>query len=169
MTLPLALVPQAPAARRPVARLAAGYALPWRALRAIAYWSLRGAAELAIAAPALAAALGIAVLLAAAVYQLTPRRARALGRGRAGCIERCGALMATLLVVGAMNPLAMLAIPLAEHTPRGPLVARLTGLAIAALALVAVRDPSPLARVHASSPGTTFGGGPAGQFFCQLP
>lgn len=175
MMLPSALLSQAPAPRRSVGCLAAGYALPWLVLGVIAYWWLRGAADLTLAAPALASGLGVAVLVAAAAYQFAPRKAWTLERGRAGCFEGCAPLIAALLVIGLMSlpaMLAMVAIPLAERTFRGLLVARLTGLGMAVLAVAASLDPSLLAGVHAAASGPMLAGhdaGSMGSFFCHLP
>ncbi|MGD9736394.1 MAG: hypothetical protein AB7V58_12445 [Solirubrobacterales bacterium] len=173
MTLPLLLLARAPARGRAAVRLGTGYAVSLLAAGILAYGWLRWSADLSLAAPKLATGLGVAILLGAAAYHFTSRPARALEAGWSGCAESCAALMAALLVVGAMSPPAMLAmvlIPLAERASRGLLVARLVGFGLAAIAAFAILDPAVLAGLHATSAEMMSApGGGSPPFFCALP
>jgi len=153
-----------------------GFLVPWAAYGALAFAALVGTGRLADSSPGAAKWLGVAMLAAAGIYQLSPWKLRALRHCRmamhtgartwlssglaAGvrdggiCVGCCWALMATLFAVGVMNLLAMAglaAVIFAEKIlPRPRLIAGLAGVAFLGLAVAAAVHPSILSGLTGS-------------------
>jgi predicted metal-binding membrane protein len=113
-----------------------GYLLTWAAVGAVAFAALSGAGRLLTASPVAAKWLGVAIFIAAGVYQLTPWKDWCLGRCRspigalmyylgfkgrsrdvrvglhhgATCAGCCWGLMIVLIAVGVMNVAVMAAL-----------------------------------------------------------
>jgi predicted metal-binding membrane protein len=113
-----------------------GYLLAWAAVGAVAFAALAGSGRLLTASPTAAKWLGVAIFIAAGIYQLTPwkdwclRRCRSpigalmyylgfKGRSRdvrvglhhgATCAGCCWGLMIVLIAVGVMNVAVMAAL-----------------------------------------------------------
>lgn len=152
--------------------LVAGYLLGWAAFGVVAFGAGLAGSALAEGSPDAARWVGAGLLAVAGIYQLTPLKDRCLrhcrspisfllhvssyrGRSRdlraglhhaAYCVGCCWGLMLVLLVVGAMNLAAMVAIALAvivEKTWRhGRAFARLTGVALIVFAAFVPAHPS---------------------------
>lgn len=108
-----------------VVSFALGFLAPWAVYGVAFFVALAAAGDLVDSSPGLAAWLGVAILVVAAVYQLTPAKRRALARCRAThvpdratgvgapfatgaregaqCVGCCWALMTVLIAFGVMN------------------------------------------------------------------
>jgi len=166
-----------------VARLGlflSGYLLAWAAVGAIAFAALAGAGRLLSASPTAAKWLGVAIFIAAGIYQLTPwkdwclRRCRSpigalmyyagfKGRGRdarvglhhgATCAGCCWGLMIVLVAVGVMNVAVMAALAaviFAEKLWRhGKQFGQAVGVMLVAIGVLAIWFPWLLPGLHAS-------------------
>jgi predicted metal-binding membrane protein len=157
-----------------------GYLLAWAVVGAVAFAALAGTGRLLTASPTAAKWLGVAIFLAAGVYQLTPwkdwclRRCRSpigaliyyagfKGRGRdlrvglhhgATCAGCCWGLMIVLVAVGVMNVAVMAALAvviLAEKLWRyGKPFGQAVGVLLVAAGVLAVWFPWLLPGLHAS-------------------
>jgi predicted metal-binding membrane protein len=157
-----------------------GYLLTWASCGAIAFAMLAGTGRLAGASPTAAKWLGVVIIMAAGVYQLTPwkdwclrqcrtpigtllRYAGFRGRSRdlrvgihhgATCIGCCWGLMIVLIAVGAMNIVAMVALGVIIFTEKlwrhGRVFGRAVGVLLLGTALLAVWFPWLLPGLHAS-------------------
>jgi predicted metal-binding membrane protein len=158
-----------------------GYLLAWAACGVAAFAALAGAARLLTASPATAKWLGVAIFVAAGIYQLTPwkdwclRRCRSpigalmyylgfKGRSRdvrvglhhgATCAGCCWGLMTVLIAVGVMNIAVMVALAVvifAEKLWRyGKLFGRAVGVLLVAIGVLAIWFPWLLPGLHVSS------------------
>jgi predicted metal-binding membrane protein len=166
-----------------VARMSAflaGYLLAWAAIGAIAFAALVGTGRLLATSPAAAKWLGVAIFVAAGIYQLTPwknwclRRCRSpigslmyyvgfKGRGRdlrvglhhgATCAGCCWGLMILLIAVGVMNVAVMVGLAVvifAEKLWRyGKPFGQAVGIVLVAVGVLAIWFPSLLPGLHAS-------------------
>jgi predicted metal-binding membrane protein len=158
---------------------ATGFLLPWAVYGVLAFAALLGTARLVEAAPTPARWLGVAILAAAGIYQLTPAKARALRHCRtpsghhpgvsgmpgafgsglrdgAFCVGCCWAFMAVFLAVGVMNVGAMVALAAVifgeKLLPERAMVpfTRAISVAFLLLAVVAAFRPSILPGLHGS-------------------
>jgi predicted metal-binding membrane protein len=157
-----------------------GYLLAWGACGAIAFASLVGTSRLLAASPTAAKWLGVAILVAAGVYQLTPwkdwclRQCRSPvgvllhylsfhGRSRdlrvgihhgATCVGCCWGLMIVLVAVGVMNVPAMAVLAAIIFTEklwrRGKQFGRVIGGLFVATGLLAIWFPWLLPGLHTS-------------------
>ena len=157
-----------------------GYLLAWAAVGAVAFAVLAGTGRLVTASPAAARWLGVAIFLAAGIYQLTPwkdwclRRCRSpigslmyyagfKGRGRdlrvglhhgATCAGCCWGLMVVLVAVGVMNVAVMAALAVvifAEKLWRyGKPFGLAVGVALMAVGGLAIWFPWLIPGLHAS-------------------
>ncbi|GCD90824.1 hypothetical protein NLS1_28300 [Nocardioides sp. LS1] len=155
-----------------VAELAAGYLLVWTLAGLPAYVLVRVGGDLAAHRPNAARVVAVVALAAAGAYQLTPLKERCLARCRsplgylfkyggyrgrlrelrvgldhgAICLGCCWALMVVLIVVGLMNPVAMLvltAVVLVEKTwTWGQRFSRVVGVLALGLALAVAFRPA---------------------------
>jgi predicted metal-binding membrane protein len=157
-----------------------GYLLAWAAVGAVAFAALAGTGRLVTASPAAAKWLGVAIFIAAGIYQLTPwkdwclRRCRSpigalmyysgfKGRGRdlrvglhhgvtcAGC---CWGLMVVLVAVGVMNVPVMAALAVVIFTEKlwryGKPFGLAVGVALATIGVLAIWFPWLLPGLHVS-------------------
>jgi predicted metal-binding membrane protein len=157
-----------------------GYLLAWAAVGAVAFAALTGTGRLVTVSPAAAKWLGVAIFIAAGIYQLTPwkdwclRRCRSpigalmyyagfKGRGRdlrvglhhgttcAGC---CWGLMVVLIAVGVMNVAIMAALAVVIFTEKlwryGKPFGQAVGVALAAFGVLAIWFPWMLPGLHVS-------------------
>ena len=157
-----------------------GYLLAWAVLGTVAFAALAGAGRLLTASPEAAKALGVAIFLAAGIYQLTPwkdwclRRCRSpigalmyylgfKGRSRdlrvglhhgATCAGCCWGLMIVLIAVGVMNIAVMAALALvifAEKLWRyGKPFGQAIGVLLVAIGVLAIWFPWLLPGLHVS-------------------
>ena len=157
-----------------------GYLLAWAVAGIVAFTALAGAGRLFAASPAAARWLGVAIFIAAGIYQFTPwkdwclRRCRSpigalmhyLGfRGRsrdlrvglhhgATCAGCCWGLMIVLVAVGVMNVAVMAALAVvifAEKLWRyGKPFAQAVGVALVAAGVLAIWFPWLLPGLRAS-------------------
>jgi len=167
-----------------VARLGmflSGYLLTWAAVGAVAFAALAGTGRLLTASPMAAKWLGVAIFVAAGIYQLTPwkdwclRRCRSpigalvyyagfKGRSRdirvglhhgATCAGCCWGLMIVLIAVGVMNVAVMAglaAVIFAEKLWRyGKPFGQAVGVVLVAVGVLAIWFPWLLAGLHASA------------------
>jgi predicted metal-binding membrane protein len=164
----------------PTALFAVAYGLVWAAVGVPVYFATLGVSALASSEEMVGMALpyGVAlVLVAAAVYQLTPLKSVCLracrsplgfliGNWRAGldgtlrlglnhaayCVGCCWALMAVLVAAGAMGlawvVLVTLAVFAEKVLPRGEWTARAIGLALLALGVVVAAQPGMVPRLR---------------------
>ena len=167
-----------------VARLGlflSGYLLTWVAVGAVAFAALAGTGRLLTASPTAAKWLGVAIFIAAGIYQLTPwkdwclRRCRSpigalmyyvgfKGRSRdlrvglhhgATCAGCCWGLMIVLIAVGVMNVAVMAglaAVIFAEKLWRyGKPFGQAVGVVLVAVGVLAIWFPWLLPGLHASA------------------
>jgi predicted metal-binding membrane protein len=157
-----------------------GYLLTWAAVGAVAFPALAGTGRLVTASPTAAKWLGVAIFIAAGLYQLTPWKDRCLrrcrspigvpmyyagfnGRSRdvrvglhhgATCAGCCWALMIVLIAVGVMNVVVMAglaAVISAEKLWRyGKPFGRVVGVVLVAVGALAIWFPWLLPGLHAS-------------------
>jgi len=158
-----------------------GYLLTWAAIGAVAYAALFGTGRLATAAPTAAKWLGVAIFIAAGVYQVTPwkdaclRRCRSpvgalvyyagyKGRGRdlrvgahhgATCAGCCWGLMVVLVAVGVMNLAVMAALAVVVFTEKlwryGKPFGVAVGVVLAVTGVLAIWFPWLLPGLHVSA------------------
>jgi predicted metal-binding membrane protein len=175
---------------RRIGEFVAGYLVAWTAFGLVAFAALVATGRLAERAPDVARWLGVGIFALAGTYQLTPLKdvclrhcrspiAQLLHYGnvkgpardlRVGlfhgvyCVGCCWGLMVVLIAVGAMNVAAMAAlaavIALEKLWRRGLGLARVAGLALIVLAVLAAFYPLVLPGLHAS--GVDGMGGMAG-------
>jgi len=167
-----------------VARLGlflSGYLLTWAAVGAVAFAALAGTGRLLTASPAAAKWLGVAIFIAAGIYQLTPwkdwclRRCRSpigalmyylgfKGRSRdlrvglhhgttcAGC---CWGLMIVLIAVGVMNVSVMAALAVVIFTEKlwryGKPFGQAIGVLLVTVGVLAIWFPWLLPGLHVSA------------------
>jgi len=160
-----------------------GFFVPWAAFGVGAYAALaiigREAAELS---PEVTRWLGVAVVAAAGVYQVTPWKRRAIAHCRemaipmrngvlaalrsglrhgTHCVGCCWGFMMVMLVVGVMSVPAMVALAgviFLEKVPRrGVKLASVVGVAFLALAALAAVYPSTLGGLHQGGSGMDMG------------
>lgn len=138
-----------------------GYLLAWAACGAVAFAALAGTGRLLAASPTAARWLGVAILVGAGAYQLTPWKDRCLRRCRSPigalvhyirfrgrirdlrvglhhgvtCVGCCWGLMIVLIAVGVMNVLAMAAVALVIFIEKLWRRGRSFGLAVGVLLL----------------------------------
>jgi predicted metal-binding membrane protein len=159
-----------------------GYLLVWAAFGAVAFAALTGTGRLLTASPVAAKWLGVAIFLAAGIYQLTPwkdwclRRCRSpigalmyyvgfRGRSRdvrvglhhgATCAGCCWGLMIVLIAVGVMNVAVMAALAVvifAEKLWRyGKPFGQAVGAVLVAAGILAIWFPWLLPGLHAAMP-----------------
>ena len=159
----------------------AGYLLTWAAVGVVASAALAGTGRLLVASPVAAKWLGVAILITAGVYQLTPwkdwclRRCRSpigalmyylgfKGRSRdvrvglhhgATCAGCCWGLMIVLIAVGVMNVAVMAALAvviLVEKLWRyGKPFGQAVGVVLAAIGVLAIWFPWLLPGLHVSA------------------
>jgi predicted metal-binding membrane protein len=157
-----------------------GYLLAWAAAGAVAFAALAGAGRLLTASPTAAKWLGVAIFMAAGIYQLTPwkdwclRRCRSpigalmyyigfKGRSRdvrvglhhgATCAGCCWGLMIVLIAVGVMNVAVMAALAVvifAEKLWRyGKPFGQALGVLLVAVGVLAIWFPWLLPGLHVS-------------------
>jgi predicted metal-binding membrane protein len=157
-----------------------GYLLIWTAFGAVAFAATTGTGRLVSASPTAAKWLGVAIFIAAGVYQLTPWKDWCLrhcrspigalmyyvgfkGRGRdlrvgmhhgATCAGCCWGLMVVLVAVGVMNLAAMAALALviaAEKLWRyGKPFAQAVGIVLVVVGVLAIWFPWLLPGLHVS-------------------
>jgi predicted metal-binding membrane protein len=157
-----------------------GYLLIWAAVGAVAFAALVGAGRLLTASPTAAKWLGVAIFIAAGIYQLTPwkdwclRRCRSpigalmyylgfKGRSRdlrvglhhgATCAGCCWGLMIVLVAVGVMNVAVMAALAaviFAEKLWRyGKPFGQAVGVVLVAIGVLAIWFPWLLPGLHSS-------------------
>jgi len=158
-----------------------GYLLTWAAVGVVAFAALVGTGRLLMASPAAAKWLGVAILMTAGVYQLSPwkdwclRRCRSpigalmfyvgfKGRSRdvrvglhhgATCAGCCWGLMIVLIAVGVMNLAVMAALAvviLAEKLWRyGKPFGRAVGVVLVAIGILAIWFPWLLPGLHVAT------------------
>jgi predicted metal-binding membrane protein len=158
-----------------------GYLLTWAAVGAVAFAALAGAGRLLTASPVGAKWLGVAILITAGVYQLTPwkdwclRRCRSpigalmyyvgfKGHSRdvrvglhhgATCAGCCWGLMILLIAVGVMNVAVMAALAvviLVEKLWRyGKPFGQAIGVVLVAIGVLAIWFPWLLPGLHVSA------------------
>jgi predicted metal-binding membrane protein len=168
--------------RARVTSLVIGYLLVWAAAGIPAFGLAWLTNWLAMHHPTAAHGLAVGIFAFCGVYQLTNFKDRCLahcrspfvllmhygsfqGRARdlrmgirhgAYCLGCCWALMVILLTVGVMNVAAMVALAiliLVEKTwARGPLTARLAGIAVIGLAVVTIWRPELAPGLHVAQP-----------------
>jgi predicted metal-binding membrane protein len=157
-----------------------GYLLAWAACGTVAFAALAGAGRLLTASPTAAKWLGVAIFIAAGIYQLTPwkewclRRCRSpigalmyyvgfRGRSRdvrvglhhgttcAGC---CWALMIVLVAVGVMNVAVMAALAVVIFTEKlwryGKPFGQAVGVLLAVIGVLAIWFPWLIPGLHVS-------------------
>ena|SRR5215469_830342 len=169
-----------------------GYLLVWTTAGVVAFAMLAGTDRLVLASPTGAKWLGVAIFVAAGVYQLTPvkdwclRRCRSpigalmyylrfKGRGHdlrvglhhgATCTGCCWGLMILLVAVGVMNVVAMAGLAVvifAEKLWRyGKPFGRAVGIALIAVGVLAIWYPWLLPGLHAAGMGGMHGPGMPG-------
>lgn len=157
-----------------------GYLLVWGAVGAVAFGVLSGAGRLLTASPTAAKWLGVAIFVAAGVYQLTPWKDWCLrhcrspigslmyylgfnGRGRdlrvglhhgATCAGCCWGLMVVLVAVGVMNVAVMAALGVVVFVEKlwvyGKPFARGVGVVLVVIGVLAIWLPALLPGLHAS-------------------
>jgi predicted metal-binding membrane protein len=157
-----------------------GYLLAWAVVGTVAFAALAGTGRLLTASPAAAKWLGVAIFLAAGIYQLTPwkdwclRRCRSpigalvyylgfKGRSRdlrvglhhgAACAGCCWGLMIVLIAVGVMNVAVMAALAMvifAEKLWRyGKPFGQAIGVLMVAIGVLAIWFPWLLPGLHVS-------------------
>jgi predicted metal-binding membrane protein len=157
-----------------------GYLLAWAAVGAVAFAVLAGTGRLLTASPTAAKWVGVAIFLAAGIYQLTPWKDWCLRRCRspigaliyyvgfkdrardlrvglhhgATCVGCCWGLMVVLVAVGVMNVAVMAALAgviLAEKLWRyGKPFGLAVGVALAAIGVLAIWFPGLLPGLHVS-------------------
>jgi predicted metal-binding membrane protein len=157
-----------------------GYLLVWAAAGVAAFMALVGAGRLLTAAPTAAKWLGVAIFIAAGIYQFTPwkdwclRRCRSpvgalmyyvgfRGRSRdlrvglhhgATCGGCCWGLMIVLIAVGVMNVAVMAALAVVIFTEKlwryGKPFARAVGVVLVAVGVLAIWFPWLLPGLHVS-------------------
>jgi predicted metal-binding membrane protein len=168
-----------------VVAFGAGFLVPWAAYGAAAFAAFAASSRLVDASPATARWVGVGILAVAGVFQLSSWKIRAIthcrmahqsgdasgitGRLVAGisdgavCVGCCWALMAILIAVGAMNIAAMAGLAVvifAEKVLPAPrLIARIAGVVLLALAVVAAVHPAIL---HGLTPTDMGSGMPMG-------
>jgi predicted metal-binding membrane protein len=165
---------------RRIGEFVAGYLVAWTAFGLVAFAALVATGRLAEHAPDAARWLGVGIFAVGGLYQLTPLKdiclrhcrspiAQLLHYGntkgpardlRVGlfhglyCVGCCWGLMVVLIAVGAMNVAAMAAlaalIALEKLWRRGLGLARVAGLALIILAVLAAFNPSLLPGLHLS-------------------
>jgi predicted metal-binding membrane protein len=158
-----------------------GYLLAWAAVGAVAFAALAGTGRLLTASPTAAKWLGVAIFIAAGIYQLTPwkdwclRRCRSpigalmyylgfKGRSRdvrvglhhgATCAGCCWGLMIVLIAVGVMNVAVMAALAVvifAEKLWRyGKPFGQAVGVVLVAVGVLAIWFPWLLPGLHVSA------------------
>ncbi len=161
----------------------AGYLVVWTAYGLAALAAIAGAATLVQRAPESARWVGAGVFAFAALYQITPLKHACLRHCRsplaammqyagfprygrdvlAGlhhgtfCVGCCWALMASLVAAGFMNFAAMAAIAalifLEKRWVRGELFARVAGVGLLALAVLAILHPELFPGLRPAMPG----------------
>jgi predicted metal-binding membrane protein len=157
-----------------------GYLLTWAVVGAVAFAALTGTGRLLSASPTAAKWLGVAIFIAAGIYQLTPwkdwclRRCRSpigalmyylgfKGRSRdlrvglhhgATCAGCCWGLMIVLVAVGVMNVAVMAALAVVIFVEKlwryGKPFAQAVGVALIAIGVLAIWFPWLLPGLHAS-------------------
>ena len=157
-----------------------GYLLTWAAVGAVSFAALTGTGRLLTASPTAAKWLGVAIFIAAGIYQLTPwkdwclRRCRSpigalmyylgfKGRSRdlrvglhhgATCAGCCWGLMIVLVAVGVMNLAVMAALAVVIFVEKlwryGKPFAQAVGVALMAIGVLAIWFPWLLPGLHAS-------------------
>ncbi|MGE5288278.1 MAG: DUF2182 domain-containing protein [Micromonosporaceae bacterium] len=157
-----------------------GYLLAWAGCGAVVFAALAGSGRLLTASPTAAKWLGVAIFLAAGIYQLTPwkdwclRRCRSpigalmhylgfKGRSRdlrvglhhgATCAGCCWGLMIVLIAVGVMNVAVMAALALVIFTEKlwrhGKPFGQAIGVLLAAIGVLAIWFPWLLPGLHVS-------------------
>jgi predicted metal-binding membrane protein len=157
-----------------------GYLLTWAVVGAVAFAALAGTGRLLSASPTAAKWLGVAIFIAAGIYQLTPwkdwclRRCRSpigalmyylgfKGRSRdlrvglhhgATCAGCCWGLMIVLVAVGVMNVAVMAALAVVIFVEKlwryGKPFAQAVGVALIAIGVLAIWFPWLLPGLHAS-------------------
>ena len=158
-----------------------GYLLTWAAVGAVVFAALAGTGRLLTASPMAAKWLGVAIFIAAGIYQLTPwkdwclRRCRSpigslmyyigfRGRSRdvrvglhhgATCAGCCWGLMILLIAVGVMNVAVMAALAVvifAEKLWRyGKPFGQTVGVVLVAIGVLAIWFPWLLSGLHVSA------------------
>jgi predicted metal-binding membrane protein len=159
----------------------AGYLLAWTVVGSVAFAALAGTGRLLRASPAAAKWLGVAIFIAAGIYQLTPwkdwclRRCRSpigalmyylgfKGRSRdlrvglhhgATCAGCCWGLMIVLIAVGVMNVAVMAALAVvifAEKLWRyGKRFGEAVGVLLVVIGVLAIWFPWMLPGLHVSA------------------
>jgi predicted metal-binding membrane protein len=168
---------------RRISEFVAGYLVAWTAFGLVAFAALLGTGWLAERTPDAARWLGVGIFALAGTYQLTPLKnvclrhcrspvahllhygnVKGLARDlRVGlshglyCVGCCWGLMVVLIALGAMNVAAMAAlaavISLEKLWRRGVGFARVAGVALIVLAVLAAFHPSLLPGLHVSVDG----------------
>ncbi len=158
-----------------------GYLLTWAAVGAIAFAALAGTGRLLTASATAAKWLGVAIFIAAGIYQLTPWKDWCLGRCRspigalvyylgfkgrsrdvrvglhhgATCAGCCWGLMILLIAVGVMNVAVMAALAVvifAEKLWRyGKPFGQTVGVVLVAVGVLAIWFPWLLPGLHVSA------------------
>ena len=174
-----------------MASFVAGYLIAWAGYGLLAFAALLGTEQLVDASPEAAKWLGVGIFAVGGLYQLTPMKDVCLRHCRSPmmalmhygnfkgrfrdlrvgthhglyCVGCCWGLMLVLVAVGVMNVAAMAilaaVILLEKLWRRGPLLARVVGVAFLTIAVIAVFFPSILPGLHAAG-GMAAGGGMAG-------
>ena len=172
-----------------IASFVAGYLVAWGAFGLVAFVALLGTERLVEVSPEAAKWLGVGLFAAAGIYQLTPLKDACLRHCRSPlnsflhyanfkgpakdlrvgvhhglyCVGCCWGLMVVLIAVGVMNVAVMAGIAavifLEKLWRRGELLSRVVGVALIALAVIAVFRPEVLPALHASMGDAAVGGG----------
>ena len=158
-----------------------GYLLTWAVVGAVSFAVLTGTGRLLSASPTAAKWVGVAIFIAAGIYQLTPwkdwclRRCRSpigalmyylgfKGRSRdlrvglhhgATCAGCCWGLMIVLVAVGVMNVAVMAGLAVVIFVEKlwryGKPFAQAVGVALVAIGVLAIWFPWLLPGLHASA------------------
>jgi predicted metal-binding membrane protein len=157
-----------------------GYLLAWAACGAVAFAALAGSGQLLTVSATAAKWLGVAIFIAAGVYQFTPWKAWCLHRCRspvgaliyyigfkgpsrdvrvglhhgATCVGCCWGLMIVLIAVGVMNVAVMAALAMVIFVEKlwrhGKPFGQAIGIVLVAVGVLAIWFPWLLPGLHAS-------------------
>ena len=158
-----------------------GYLLAWAGFGAVAFAALAGTGRLVTASPAAAKGLGVAIVSAAGLYQLTIWKDRCLRRCRSPvgalmssasvkgrsrdvrvglrhgvtCVGCCWGLMIVLVAAGVMNLAVMAALAVVIFTEKlwryGRPFGQAVGLVLMTAGVLAIWFPALLPGLHASA------------------
>ena len=172
-----------------IASFVSGYLAAWAGFGLVAFVALLGTQKLVEVSPEGAKWLGVGIFAAAGLYQLTPAKDACLRHCRSPlmsllhygnfkgpardfrvgmhhglyCVGCCWGLMIVLIAVGVMNIAVMAGLAavifLEKLWRRGELLTRIVGVALIAIAVIAVFRPEVLPALHASVGDAGMGAG----------